>query len=127
MQTAPSKARSRKPKLQPAPAPPLQEARSAAQSTLWISLGLIAGVVFVFAHVRHFAFVNWDDPQYVTDNAQVLKGLSGQNIRWAFTTTGAAAFWLPLTWLSLMLDTTVWGTNAGGFHVTNVVFHAANV
>ncbi|MCX5798154.1 MAG: tetratricopeptide repeat protein, partial [Proteobacteria bacterium] len=44
---------------------------------------------------------------------------------WAFTTLHAG-FWQPLTWLSLMLDYTLYGMNAGGYHWTNVLFHIAN-
>jgi len=93
---------------------------------LWASLGLIAAVLVVYSQVRHFGFVAWDDPQYVSENADVLGGLSWQSIRWAFTTTTDAGLWLPLTWLSFMLDVEVWGPGAGGHHVTNVVLHAAN-
>jgi len=44
------------------------------------------------------------------------------SISWAFTTT-YADFWHPLTWLSLMLDYRLYGLNAGGYHVTNLIFH----
>jgi Flp pilus assembly protein TadD len=93
---------------------------------IWTSLALTVAILVVYAQVRHFGFVNWDDPHYVTNNPQVLAGLSWHTVRWAFTTTTAAGLWLPLTWLSLMLDTTLWGPNAGGYHVTNVALHAAN-
>ena len=93
---------------------------------VWISLGLIAAVLFVYAQVHQFGFVNWDDPPYVTENPHVLGGLSWQSTRWAFTSTHTGGLWLPLTWLSLMLDVNMWGPAAGGLHVTNVVLHAAN-
>ena len=96
-----------------------------SRSALWVSLGLIAAVLVVYTQVRQFGFVTWDDPQYVSENPHVLGGLGWQSIRWAFTTT-YAGFWLPLTWLSFMLDVNVWGPGAGGHHVTNVVLHAAN-
>jgi len=37
-----------------------------------------------------------------------------------------AANWHPLTWLSHILDCSVYGLFAGGHHLTNVFFHAAN-
>lgn len=94
-------------------------------SALLFCVGLIAAVLIVYAQVRQFGFVTWDDPQYVSENAPVLGGLGWESIRWAFTTTHAG-FWLPLTWLSLMLDVDVWGPGAAGHHVTNVVLHVAN-
>jgi tetratricopeptide (TPR) repeat protein len=92
---------------------------------LWISLALIGAVLVVYIGVHQFGFVSWDDPQYVRDNSHVLLGLGWPSIHWAFTTT-YAGLWLPLTWLSFMLDVDVWGPGAGGHHVTNVVLHAAN-
>jgi tetratricopeptide (TPR) repeat protein len=34
--------------------------------------------------------------------------------------------WHPLTWLSLELDASLWGLDPRGFHLTNVLLHAAN-
>ena len=36
------------------------------------------------------------------------------------------ANWHPLTWLSHMLDWQLFGPNAGGHHLTNLIFHIAN-
>ena len=48
-------------------------------------------------------------------------------MRWAFTTPHAAN-WHPLTWLSLQLDATLFGSDsAWGYHLTNLLLHAANV
>jgi len=44
---------------------------------------------------------------------------------WAFT-TGHASNWHPLTWLSLQLDAQLFGTQAWGYHLTNLVLHVAN-
>jgi len=41
---------------------------------------------------------------------------------WAFGTIHAE-FWHPLTWLSLMLDYQLFGLNAGGYHITNLMLH----
>src|SRR4029077_14295900 len=71
---------------------------------------------------RHFQFVSFDDPLYVTDNPPVEAGLSRSGIAWAFTTPHAAN-WHPLTWLSHMLDAQLFGLEPGGHHATNVLFH----
>jgi protein O-mannosyl-transferase len=70
-------------------------------------------------------FVNYDDPDYVTKNLHVKAGLNPTQTIWAFTTFQNAN-WHPLTWLSLLLDSSVWGINSTGFHLTNVLVHAAN-
>lgn len=105
--------------------PSKRVARPSTRPGLWISLGLIGAVLFVYAQVSRFGFVTWDDPQYIAENPHVLAGLDWQTIRWAFTTS-YAGFWLPLTWLSFMLDVELWGSGAAGHHVVNLVLHAAN-
>ena len=72
-----------------------------------------------------FDFLNYDDPTFVTANAHVQGGLNWQGVKWAFGLNGGD-YWHPLTWLSLMLDASLFGQNAGGFHFTNVAFHAVN-
>jgi tetratricopeptide (TPR) repeat protein len=72
--------------------------------------------------VSHFEFVNFDDNIYVTDNFHVQNGLSWENTVWAFTSLDKY-LWNPLTWLSYMLDFELYGLNAGGYHLTNVVIH----
>jgi protein O-mannosyl-transferase len=74
---------------------------------------------------RHFAFNNYDDAQYLTTNPHVQSGLNKDTVSWAFT-TGYAANWHPLTWLSHALDYQLYGSNAGGHHLTGVLFHIAD-
>ncbi len=90
-----------------------------------LALALIAATAIVFAPVARHGFVNFDDPQYITENPFVTGGVTVQGIRWAFT-SGYAGNWHPLTWISHMLDVQVFGLDAGAHHVTNVVLHAAS-
>ena len=92
---------------------------------LWIGLALLVLILLVYAPVRHYGFVDLDDPQYVSENPFVANGLTWSGVRWAFTSIHAS-YWLPLIWLSHMLDVQLYGLNAGGHHVTNVLLHAAN-
>ncbi len=92
------------------------------RTTLWLSVALAALTVAVFFPVWRFDFVSLDDPWYVTANAEVLKGLTWHGVLWAFT-TGSEFYWHPLTWLSHMLDVQLYGLNAGGHHVTNLILH----
>ena len=91
---------------------------------VWPAVILIVLCVAVFAPVRHFGFVEWDDPLYVTDNPRVMAGLTWQNVAWALTTSHEF-YWQPLTWISHMLDVELYGLHAGGHHVTSVVIHTA--
>ena len=81
--------------------------------------------MLLYAQVLQFDFVGLDDSFYVTDNPFVRAGLVPQSVAWSFTTFETAN-WIPLTWLSLMLDTTVFGVRPGGYHLTQVLLHAAN-
>jgi protein O-mannosyl-transferase len=94
--------------------------------TLGIVVALVATTVLVYAPVRHFDFVEIDDPVYVRENPHIASGLTWEGVTWAFTSTHAA-YWLPLTWVSYMADVDAYGgVNAGGHHVTNLAFHVAN-
>jgi tetratricopeptide (TPR) repeat protein len=86
---------------------------------------LILSVLLVFRQVRNFDFTNYDDNDYVFENPHVLSGLSYDGIIWAFT-TGHAANWHPLTWLSHMLDHQLFGPGPGWMHLVNVLLHIAN-
>src|SRR5438128_1828952 len=92
---------------------------------LWISVGLVAANVAVYAAVPQYDFVYLDDQDYVTENATVARGLTWNGVAWAFT-TGHAANWHPLTWLSHMLDVQLYGMHAGGHHLTNLVLHVVS-
>jgi len=94
--------------------------------TLLVCLVLILATSAVYWHVTGHDFVNLDDNVYVYENRHVQNGLTVDSMIWAFTTTHAG-FRIPLTWLSLMLDFELYGLNAGGYHLTNLLLHIANV
>ena len=95
-------------------------------SPLVVSLVLFLGTLILYFPTLDSAFVNYDDPAYVTSNAHVLQGLSWSNIRWACTAT-VEANWHPLTWISHMADVQFFSTNPRGHHIVSVVLHAWNV
>ena len=90
---------------------------------LWIYAGLLAATVAVYAQAGRFAFVNFDDPDYVTRNVHVRDGITGRGLAWAWT-SGEAANWFPLTRLSHMLDCQLFGLDSGWHHLVNVWWHA---
>jgi len=87
---------------------------------------LITVVVLVYAPVKDYPFINYDDNLYVTEVSQVQQGLGWDSVVWAMTTM-EAAFWHPLTWLSHILDYQLFGLNPAAHHLTNLLFHLANV
>jgi hypothetical protein len=92
---------------------------------LWIAL-LLAVITFsIYAQVRQFEFVNYEDPDYVTENPHVRGGLSGSGVAWAFTSSYGAN-WIPLTWISHMADVDLFGTDSGRHHFGNVLLHVGS-
>jgi protein O-mannosyl-transferase len=111
---------------QPVSGPPLSLAKSVLGGrAFFVSLALIAVIVAIYAPVRHFEFINYDDFDYVAENPHVIGGLSWEGIKWAFTAE-VSSNWHPVTLLSLMFDAQVYGDHAGGFHITNVLLHIVN-
>lgn len=86
---------------------------------------LLVGLVTfaVFSPALFNGFVEWDDHVNTVDNPH-YRGLGWTQLRWMFT-TALMGHWIPLTWLTLGLDYTLWGMNPLGYHLTNVVLHAA--
>jgi tetratricopeptide (TPR) repeat protein len=87
---------------------------------------ILALVTFaVYSQIDTLEFKNYDTDYYVYENSHVKAGLTWKNIRWAFTTTYFGN-WIPLTWLSHMLDVQLFGLAASRHYLTNVIFHVAN-
>jgi len=92
---------------------------------LIICLFLVAASLLIYSQSINFDFVYYDDELYVTENPFVKAGLTLEGIYWAFT-SGYAANWHPLTWLSHMLDVDLYGLNPMGHHWTNLQIHIVN-
>src|SRR5713101_9541554 len=99
---------------------------SVPKKVMVLSLLLVAITLFVYQPVKGLQFINYDDNAYVTKNSYVLSGLTWNNVVWAFTSLEVAN-WHPLTWLSHMLDCTLFGVNPAGHHFMNLLLHAINV
>jgi hypothetical protein len=90
-----------------------------------IGLALVMITLALYWPATGFEFINYDDPRYVVQNSHIHPGLTAGGIIWAFS-SGYEGFWQPLTWLSYMIDATLFGTGPVGFHLTNLLLHAAN-
>jgi hypothetical protein len=86
---------------------------------LGVSFVLLALILAVYLPVRTHGFVDYDDNQYVVENPHVAGGRTWDNLTWAFT-TGYAANWHPLTWLSHMTDVRLYGMQPGPQHHKDV-------
>lgn len=84
---------------------------------------IVAAVLAVYWPARHFGFVDLDDYRTVVWNPLLQGGLTLDAARRAFTDF-EAEFWIPLTWLSHLLDISLFGMVPGRFHATNIALHA---
>ncbi len=98
---------------------------SPSKRTLFLCLLLMTVTVALYIPVTHNGFINFDDEDYITDNAHVQSGLTWSTVQWSFTTFELGN-WHPLTWLSHALDYELFGLNAGKHHFVNASLHAIN-
>jgi len=98
-------------------------ATPAPQKNLWICLALFFSTLAGYAQARHFEFINYDDPFYVSRSLHVRDGITAEGLRWALT-SGEGANWFPVTRLSHLLDAQLFGMQSGWHHLTSVLIHA---
>ncbi|HET7874803.1 MAG TPA: tetratricopeptide repeat protein [Methylomirabilota bacterium] len=91
----------------------------------WGLPSLVATLCFaVFIPSLDGQFLNWDDQVNFVSNPG-YRGLGLQQIRWMLTTT-LMGHWIPLTWLSFGVNYALGGMDPWGYHLGNLLLHAAN-
>ena len=96
-----------------------------ARENFILCSAIIILIIGIFWPVFSFDYVLYDDGGYVYNNQNVLRGLTLENVKWAFTTFDRSN-WHPLTWLSYLLDVELFGMNPGAQHGINLFFHILN-
>ncbi len=79
----------------------------------------------IYAQVIGHQFITFDDDSYIKENPMVNRGVTLAGLAWAFTTFYKAN-WHPLTWIAHMIDSQLFGLNAGGHLLVNALIHVAN-
>ncbi|HEY1785534.1 MAG TPA: tetratricopeptide repeat protein [Pirellulales bacterium] len=85
---------------------------------------LLLAVGLIYGQTLGHGLLAYDDSSFVSGNPHVTAGLTADGVRWALT-DGPFGEWYPLTMLSHMLDCQLFGLNAWGHHLTNLLLHAA--
>jgi len=91
-----------------------------------IFLLLLVLVLASFGRVPTLKFLNYDDPEYVTENPNVMGGISPAGLWWA-AHAEVVGNWQPVALVSHQLDATLYGNSPFGHHLTNLLLHLANV
>ncbi len=86
---------------------------------------LVIITFFIYWPVGDNGFIDLDDNAYITENRYVQQGLNVETIAWAFQFNNTD-YWLPLTWLSHMLDCDLFGLQPGFHHLTSLLIHTIN-
>lgn len=94
--------------------------------TYFILVLLIITSLIAYGRILGNDFVNFDDEIYITKNQHVQAGINSQTIKWAFTSV-VSSNWHPLTLLSHALDWQLFGGNASGHHLINLLLHIGSV
>ncbi|MBT0666550.1 hypothetical protein KI809_19750 [Geobacter pelophilus] len=98
--------------------------RTDEKTVIRISVAVGIASLLVYLGSLSCGFINLDDPFYITNNS-LIKSLDLHALRRIFTEAHLGA-WLPLTYLSFAIDYHFWGDNPTGYHLTNIILHAAN-
>jgi len=107
--------------------PPADEPlRLTRLSPFLLPLLLVALTIAAYTQVFSCGFIEaYDDEEFVTQNAVILKGITWHGLKWSLTSfmTGN---WHPLTWWSHMADVAAFGLNPAGHHATSLALHIIN-
>lgn len=87
-----------------------------------VPIFLITAAVFLPALSGQF--LDWDDSVNFVANPH-YRGLGWPHLKWMFTTT-LMGHYIPLTWMSLGLNYVLGGMDPWGYHLGNLLLHAAN-
>jgi tetratricopeptide (TPR) repeat protein len=94
------------------------------------SASVIAAILIALATLLVFlpavdnGFVSWDDATNLVDNPY-FRGFTKVHLKWIWT-NHLLSHYVPLTWMSFALDYRIWGREARGYHLTNVLLHSFN-
>ena len=94
--------------------------------TYLIVIFLIVASFIAYGRILGNDFVSFDDYQYIIENNHIKSGINPESIKWAFSSV-VCSNWHPLTWISHMLDWSLFRDNAGGHHLISLLLHVGIV
>ena len=94
--------------------------------TYLIVIFLISASCSAYGQILGNGFINFDDTTYITENNYIKSGINPESIKWAFSAV-VCNNWHPLTLISHILDWSLFGANASGHHLINLLLHIGSV
>lgn len=107
----------------PAPSPRPPESRTPVDPGVALALAVVTLLVFSPA-LGNGWLVYDDDRNFLTNPG--YRGLGAAELHWMLT-SAIMGHWTPVTWLTHGVDYVLWGMNPLGYHLGNLLLHAANV
>src|ERR1700690_1780937 len=104
---------------------PLGLHRDGNKQLVVAAVALALATLLAYAPAAGGHYVSLDDDAYIASNAMVQRGISLDGVLWAFT-TNECQNWHPLTWISYMLDCTLFGPGPLAPHLENIALHAVD-
>lgn len=104
----------------------VRNANSRAMGTWFFLLLIAASAIIAHGQCVTYRFLPYDDHLFVLNNPVVVKGLTLEGLRYAFTDVGSDVNWVPMARISHMLDVQIYGLRPWGHHLTNLLLHTAN-
>jgi len=89
-----------------------------------IPFGIAVATLLCFLPALSGTFLNWDDNVNFLDNP-AYQGLGREQVRWAFSSV-LFGHYIPLTRLTWSLNFVLGGMKPWGYHLVNMLVHAAN-
>lgn len=90
-----------------------------------VLLTIVIVTVAVFSGVTSHDFILYDDNVVVYENEHLKEGFSIKGITWALSSSYFGN-WMPVTWLSHMLDHELFGLEPWGHHLHSLMLHILN-
>jgi tetratricopeptide (TPR) repeat protein len=85
---------------------------------------LIALTLAAYWQITGHDFIIIDDEVYVYENPHVQKGITSESLAWAFSFADKeATYWHPLSWISHMVDCSLFGLRPGWHHFSSLLLH----
>ncbi len=104
--------------------PVISRDSTANKTTLLSILLLLLIVAALFGKVQNLTFINFDDDRLVTANPDIRSFAPAQWVRWF--TRPYVSMYVPLPMVTYALDYQLYHRWAGGYHLTNLIWHLAN-
>ena len=100
--------------------------KSQSKCFLFCVCGIITLILGVWLQTGWFEYIRLDDNVYTWNYPNVAGGFSWANWKNVICNLTQGGIWMPITFLTYMLDISIFGAGPGPHHLMSVFWHSAN-